>query len=127
MLRNTFFVKGNTRINFDMLQGKGPHSESQAYTSAPHCRETQAPPMSVYLGRTLVCVTKLKYREGRQTVCEYEVSVTSERHALAERTNNQKRLHPFEAKAKTLTQSMVLQHGSVADESGCGRRPECTG
>ena len=66
-------------------------------------------------------------RSDTDVVCEYEASVTSERHALAERTNNQKRLHLFDAKAKTLTQSMVLQHGGVADESGCGRRPECTG
>ena len=38
----------------------------------------------------------------------------------AERTNKQKRLHPFEAKTKTQTQRVVLKHGGVTDESGRG-------
>ena len=62
----------------------------------------------------------VKVQRSETNGCEDEVTVTSERHAQAERTNEQKRLHPFQAKTKTRTQSMVLKHGGVTDESGCG-------
>ena len=56
--------------------------------------------------RTLVCI-KIP-RSDTNERGEYQVTVTSELHAQAERTNKQERLHPLEAKTKTQTQRMVL-------------------
>ena len=56
------------------------------------------------------------------------MTVTSELNPQGERTNKQKRLHPLEARAtnQTQTQRIVIKHGCVTHEIGCGRRPECS-
>ena len=52
---------------------------------------------------------------------EYEVTVTSELHAQAERTKKQNRLHSMGAKTKTQAQRMVTDHGGVTNETGIDR------
>ena len=78
--------------------------------------------------RTLDCVTIP--RSDTDGSCEFEVTVTSEHtHKQKAKEIDKAELLALEAKTKTRTKTlrMVLKHGSVPGESGCGRRPECTG
>ena len=75
------------------------------------------------------CCIKIIPRGDTGGGCEYEVTITS--YTLRQKGQRDrkviKKAASLEAETKTQAQRMVLKHGGVTGESGCGRRPECTG